>query len=415
MGRPRINFPRKPRAPRPPRKSNAATPKLSLPTSDGRRRRGVNEGTLKLRKRMQSYADIVRDTGSLSVAMVVDLYEFTPQRAYNDLVRFFKDHPDLKATYDKQTKTFTAAAPMMAPVPEQLSKAYDIPVRKLSTRERMRLALDHVRDNGWISAKRIVEIANCSQSSAENDMRNLLVHHKELGLALDLNTGRYNAASPGALADPAALDAALAVHRGPPLSAPDGSGYTARTPEQAKRLVALGATPSEVADFFGVDPVTVHNWSLRYEEFANAIRVGRTHADERVTRALYGRAIGGPHKTQKAFMYKGAPVIVEYVETLPPDTAAAIFWLKNRRPDQWRDIQRHEHTMEPFRGLSDAELIERMQQEARLLGMPAPAAMADGLGAGGSVGDVDDVYTGGPEAVYDAAGVADGMQEDTPE
>jgi hypothetical protein len=29
-----------------------------------------------------------------------------------------------------------------------------------------------------------------------------------------------------------------------------------------------------------------------------------------------------------------------YTERYPPDTTAAIFWLKNRRPDLWRD--RHE-------------------------------------------------------------------------
>src|SRR5271156_4205245 len=30
---------------------------------------------------------------------------------------------------------------------------------------------------------------------------------------------------------------------------------------------------------------------------------------------------------------------LEYIEYYPPDTAAMCFWLKNRRPDRWRDVQ----------------------------------------------------------------------------
>ena len=36
---------------------------------------------------------------------------------------------------------------------------------------------------------------------------------------------------------------------------------------------------------------------------------------------------------------------VEYTEHMPPDTTAAIFFLKNRRPDRWRDVQRIDAAM----------------------------------------------------------------------
>jgi hypothetical protein len=41
----------------------------------------------------------------------------------------------------------------------------------------------------------------------------------------------------------------------------------------------------------------------------------------------------------KIFMPAGAkkPVYAPYVEHVPPDTTAAIFWLKNRDPARWRD------------------------------------------------------------------------------
>ncbi len=34
--------------------------------------------------------------------------------------------------------------------------------------------------------------------------------------------------------------------------------------------------------------------------------------------------------------FQGKPVVADYVEHVPPDTTAAIFWLKNRRPNEWR-------------------------------------------------------------------------------
>ena len=33
------------------------------------------------------------------------------------------------------------------------------------------------------------------------------------------------------------------------------------------------------------------------------------------------------------------PIVVESERYYPPDTAAQIFWLKNRRPERWRDKQ----------------------------------------------------------------------------
>lgn len=68
-------------------------------------------------------------------------------------------------------------------------------------------------------------------------------------------------------------------------------------------------------------------------------------ADANVGRALYQRACGYSHKAVKIFadMKTGAEKIVPYIEHYPPDTVACIFWLKNRRPDLWRDMSRVEH------------------------------------------------------------------------
>ena len=52
--------------------------------------------------------------------------------------------------------------------------------------------------------------------------------------------------------------------------------------------------------------------------------------------ALYRRAVGYTHEAVKVFQFQGAEVIVPYTEIVQPDVTACIFWLKNRRPDQYR-------------------------------------------------------------------------------
>lgn len=117
---------------------------------------------------------------------------------------------------------------------------------------------------------------------------------------------------------------------------------TAYKPEfavQAVKLCELGATDVDLADFFGVDVRTVYRWKLNNPEFCQALKSGKEAADERVERSLYHKAVGYTHDAVKIFMpaNAAAPVYAPYREHVPPDTTAGIFWLKNRRPDMWRD------------------------------------------------------------------------------
>lgn len=108
--------------------------------------------------------------------------------------------------------------------------------------------------------------------------------------------------------------------------------------EGARKLARLGATDEEIADFYDVDVRTIHRWKIAHQDFCHALKAGKEEADERVVRALYHRAIGYRQEAVKIFMPAGAekPVYATYVENIAPDTTAAIFWLKNRRPDEWR-------------------------------------------------------------------------------
>jgi hypothetical protein len=84
---------------------------------------------------------------------------------------------------------------------------------------------------------------------------------------------------------------------------------------------------------------TIHRWKSQHEEFCHSLRAGKEEADARVERSLYQRAVGYEHEAVKIFMPAGAeaPVYAPYIEHVPPDTNASTFWLKNRKPGEWRD------------------------------------------------------------------------------
>ena len=115
--------------------------------------------------------------------------------------------------------------------------------------------------------------------------------------------------------------------------------------EQVEKLCKLGATDEELADFFEVNPDTIYEWQKVHPEFSEAIKHGKTLADANVADRLYQRAMGYTHDAVKIYPEGGAkddkgnqtPLLVPYKEHYPPDTAAAIFWLKNRQRKKWRD------------------------------------------------------------------------------
>lgn len=118
----------------------------------------------------------------------------------------------------------------------------------------------------------------------------------------------------------------------------------------ARFLYQRGATDAEVAEALGVSEQTINAWKRAHPEFLESLRDGKREADDRVERALFERATGYSHEAVKIITVSdgnnmGSHVEqIPYTEHYPPDTTAAIFWLKNRRPGAWRDKQELEHS-----------------------------------------------------------------------
>jgi hypothetical protein len=111
---------------------------------------------------------------------------------------------------------------------------------------------------------------------------------------------------------------------------------------QAEKLALLGATDMEIADFFEVSVRTIQRWKNSYPEFCHSLKAGKEEADAKVERSLFQRATGFEHDSVKIFCQEGQVIEAPFREYVVPDTTAAIFWLKNRQPAEWRD--RMEHT-----------------------------------------------------------------------
>lgn len=101
--------------------------------------------------------------------------------------------------------------------------------------------------------------------------------------------------------------------------------------------VKKGFTDKEIADMLKITVRTFHNWKKENEDFFHSLKEWKKEADEKVERSLYERAIGYSCPDVHIFAFKGRAVITDIVKHYPPDATSMIFWLKNRKPQQWRD------------------------------------------------------------------------------
>lgn len=105
-----------------------------------------------------------------------------------------------------------------------------------------------------------------------------------------------------------------------------------------------GLTDDQIAGKIGIRRQTLYDWKARYPDISDTLKKGKEVVDREVENALFRRAIGFDfvEETRERRFNKRTGeyemVVIKSVRKhTPPDTVAAIFWLKNRKPDVWRE------------------------------------------------------------------------------
>ncbi len=107
--------------------------------------------------------------------------------------------------------------------------------------------------------------------------------------------------------------------------------------EQLKFLVSKGCTDEEICQFFRIARSTFYLYQQNNKEFSDIIKGWKQFADDAMERSLYQRGMGYSHEAEEIFCAFGKVTRVKTIKHYPPETVAAIIWLKNRRPEVWRD------------------------------------------------------------------------------
>ena len=103
-------------------------------------------------------------------------------------------------------------------------------------------------------------------------------------------------------------------------------------------LARDGLTDEQLAARMGISPATLYEWKKKFPEISESLKKGKEVVDTQVENALLRRALGYDYtETRVEESNKDGRKVVETRKHVPPDTTAQIYWLKNRRPDKWRD------------------------------------------------------------------------------
>lgn len=151
--------------------------------------------------------------------------------------------------------------------------------------------------------------------------------------------------------------------------------------EKFKILAIKGFTDNELCDFFDINRATLYRWKNSNKEFCDSLKNWKNEADAKVEKSLYQRAIGyeydeityeksktgglGIKLTEgevTAIKHENTYKVKITTKQVVPDVIAEIFWLKNRKPEEWRD----KHEVQGNINFS-AKLIMATVQEASKL------------------------------------------------
>lgn len=123
-----------------------------------------------------------------------------------------------------------------------------------------------------------------------------------------------------------------------------------------------GLTDEQIAENMGISRSTLNEWKNKYSDISDTLKRGKEVIDRQVENALLKRALGYKYtEVTKERVEGGFVVTKEVTKEVVPDTTAQIFWLKNRKPDVWRDkkdVNVDAEVHNPFKDLSTDDLLK---------------------------------------------------------
>lgn len=105
-----------------------------------------------------------------------------------------------------------------------------------------------------------------------------------------------------------------------------------------------GLVDEQIAHNIGIARTTLYDWSNKHSDISDALKRGKEVTDRQVENALFKRALGykyiettkEPVMNPKTGQFEFV-ISKEVIKEVAGDTTAQIFWLKNRKPIEWRD------------------------------------------------------------------------------
>ena len=103
-----------------------------------------------------------------------------------------------------------------------------------------------------------------------------------------------------------------------------------------------GLTDEQISRNMGIAYSTFREWKKKYSAFSAVLKRTKDVVDREVENALFRRAMG--YKYDEVTYERGEEV-KRVTKEVAPDTTAQIFWLKNRKPAEWRDKIEQQQTV----------------------------------------------------------------------
>ena len=103
-----------------------------------------------------------------------------------------------------------------------------------------------------------------------------------------------------------------------------------------------GLIDEQIAHNMGITTKTLYEWKNKYGEISEALKKGKEVIDRQVENALLKRALGYAYDETT---YEDGVETKRVTKEVGPGTTGQIFWLKNRKPAEWRDKIEQQQTV----------------------------------------------------------------------